>query len=46
MLTVKTDSGLSCDSFMKLNLFCHMHCIVRIIIILIFYFIRMLFTYT
>jgi hypothetical protein len=29
---VKSDSGLSHDYFMELNLICHMHCIVGVII--------------
>jgi hypothetical protein len=31
MLTVKSDSELSHDQFMELNLICHLHCIVGFI---------------
>jgi hypothetical protein len=32
MLTVKSDSGLSHDESMELNLIYHMHCIVGVVI--------------
>jgi hypothetical protein len=32
VLTVKSDSGLSHDKFMELNLICHKHCNVGVII--------------
>jgi hypothetical protein len=37
VLAVKSDLGLTHDYLMELNLICHMHCIVGVIIIVISY---------
>jgi hypothetical protein len=46
MLMVKSDSGLSHDYLMELNLICHLHCIVVLLSIVISYLIVLVSTYT